>query len=310
MEMIDLFSGIGGFSLAWSRCGGKTIQFVERDRYCRKVLQKNFPGVPIHNDIKTFDGKPLNGTAYIISGGFPCQPFSTSGKRKGTDDDRFLWPEMLRVIQEVQPPYVVGENVSGILSMDNGDLFARILSDLESEGYEVQTFSIPASAKGAPHKRERIWIVAYNQKFNERRYIGKKKNGQKSKSGNCSLKGITSNTSCSGLSWDQFFKASEQEVRKCEPSQSVAQQDKDVVDTNGRRWNKGERGTKRTHQDIGEGYRRQFESHWFEAATSLCRVDDGLPSWMVRHRTNRLKALGNAIVPQVAFEILNHLIQR
>lgn len=117
MRHLDLFSGIGGFALAARWMGWETVQFVELDKFCQRVLEKNFPGVPIHGDIKTFDGTRFRGAVDIVTGGFPCQPFSTAGKRKGKADDRYLWPEMLRVIGEARPTFVVGENVAGIISM-------------------------------------------------------------------------------------------------------------------------------------------------------------------------------------------------
>jgi DNA (cytosine-5)-methyltransferase 1 len=116
MKHLDLFSGIGGFALAARWMNWETVQFVEIDKYCQKVLAKNFPNVPIHGDIKTFSGEPFRGTVDILTGGFPCQPFSHSGLRNGKDDDRYLWPQMLRVIKEVQPHYIVGENVSGLIN--------------------------------------------------------------------------------------------------------------------------------------------------------------------------------------------------
>ena len=159
--MIDLFAGIGGFSLAGHWMGWETVDFVEKEPYCQKVLAKNFPNVPIHGDIR--DYKPKEYAADIICGGFPCQPFSSAGKRKGKEDDRFLWPEMLRVIREAKPTFVVGENVAGILSMDNGAVFEEICLSLEDEGYAVQSFIIPAQAVGAPHRRDRVWIVGYSE---------------------------------------------------------------------------------------------------------------------------------------------------
>lgn len=160
MKHLDLFSGIGGFALAARWMGWETIQFVEIDKFCQKVLNKNFPNVPIHGDIKTFDGSKYRGTVDILTGGFPCQPFSTAGSRQGKDDARFLWPEMLRVIGEVGPCFVVGENVGGITSMENGKMLERIFVDLESIGFSVEAFLIPAAAVGMPHRRDRVWIVA------------------------------------------------------------------------------------------------------------------------------------------------------
>jgi len=150
---IDLFSGIGGFALACRWNGIETVQFVEIDPFCQKVLNKNFPGVPIHDDIKTFkyDGEP----PFILTGGFPCQPFSCAGKRRGKEDDRFLWPEMLRVVSETKPRWIVGENVTGIINMELDSL----LFDMENIGYETQAFTIPACAVNADFPGDRVWVV-------------------------------------------------------------------------------------------------------------------------------------------------------
>jgi DNA-cytosine methyltransferase len=146
---------IGGFSLGLERAGFKTVVFCEQDKFCQKVLKKHWPGVPIEPDIKTFDGKKYAG-AFILTGGFPCQPFSCAGKRRGKEDDRALWPEMFRVIQEVRPHWIIGENVAGFIGMG----LDESISDLEREGYSVQAFIIPACAVNAPHRRDRVWIVA------------------------------------------------------------------------------------------------------------------------------------------------------
>src|ERR1043166_5742013 len=162
MKLLDLFSGIGGFSLAARWANIDTIQFVEKDEFCRKVLMKNFPNVPIHDDIRTFN---FHQDVEILTGGFPCQPFSLAGKRKGFSDDRYLWPAMFRVIKQCRPRFIIAENVPGIIPM-----LDPILEDLENEGYTWQAYLIPASAIHAPHKRERLWIIAYSNsvRCNER----------------------------------------------------------------------------------------------------------------------------------------------
>lgn len=164
MRMLDLFSGIGGFSLAAEWAGIETVAFCEIDPYCRQILSRHWPEIPIYGDIRELTKKRLeqdgvldNGAIDIICGGFPCQPFSIAGKRKGKADDRYLWPEMFRLIRELRPTWVVGENVAGIVGLALDD----ILSDLESEGYTVRAFLIPACSVGAPHKRERVFIVAH-----------------------------------------------------------------------------------------------------------------------------------------------------
>ena len=156
----SLFSGIGGFDLAAQWAGVENVFQVEIDDYCQKVLSKNFPEVKRYGDIKEFDGTKYNGTIDIISGGFPCQPFSVAGKQKGGEDDRNLWPEMFRVIQEVQPTWVVGENVVAIINFVE---FDNLLADLESEGFEIQTFIIPACGVDAKHRRNRVWVVGYSE---------------------------------------------------------------------------------------------------------------------------------------------------
>src|SRR5690606_26122536 len=149
--------------------GWETVQFVELDKFCQQVLKKHWPNVPIHDDIKTFDGTKYRGAIDIVTGGFPCQPFSTAGKRKGPKDDRYLWPDMLRVIREVQPSYVVGENVYGLVNWSGGLVFEQVCADLENEGYQVQPVILPACGVNAPHRRDRVWFIAYSASNNDRR---------------------------------------------------------------------------------------------------------------------------------------------
>ena len=151
----SLFSGIGGFELGLERAGFKIKWQVEIDEWCQKILTKHWPNVSKHRDILGVGAHNLEAVD-LICGGFPCQPFSIAGKRKGEEDDRHLWPEMLRVISELQPRWVIVENVAGFVSMGLDDC----ISDLENQGYEVQTFIIPACALNAPHRRDRVWIVA------------------------------------------------------------------------------------------------------------------------------------------------------
>jgi len=169
LKILDLFSGIGGFSLGFENTGlYETVAFCEVDEYCKQLLQKHWKGVKIYNDIKNLKGKDLeeaHGRIDIVCGGFPCQPYSVAGKQKGTNDDRYLWPEMFRVITEVQPRWVVAENVRGIVNIQDGVVFERVCSDLENQGYQVQPFNIPAAGVGAPHQRERIWIVGHSKHY-------------------------------------------------------------------------------------------------------------------------------------------------
>ncbi|MEO1417522.1 MAG: DNA (cytosine-5-)-methyltransferase [Bacteroidota bacterium] len=269
----SLFSGIGGFDLPSEELGWKNIFQVEKDSYCRKVLKKNFPNTKLYKDIFQFDGKKYRGTVDIISGGFPCQPFSLAGKRAGKNDNRYLWPEMFRVICQIRPSWVVGENVPGILSMENGTTLDSILSDLESEGYEVQTFLIPACSVQAWHRRDRVWIIAHS----------------KSKQSNVPRLNTALNS-----------RESKQESRNSHEQTSSYDH------------------SKRTQGGIERHVQREFKISWGQNVGGIedifarsdipkpliCRDDDGFSS-----RVDRLKSLGNAIVPQVAYEIFRMIEQ-
>lgn len=160
MKHIGLFEGIGGFSLSARYAGWETIAWCEWDAFCQTVLKYHFPHATPHSDIRTTDFTGYHGKVDILTGGFPCQPYSTAGKRKGTDDERHLWPEMLRAIREISPGWVVGENVGGLISWSGGLVFEQVQTDLEAEGYEVQAFVLPACGVDAPHRRDRVWFVA------------------------------------------------------------------------------------------------------------------------------------------------------
>ena len=169
---LDLFSGIGGFALGLQRTGKfKTIAFCEYDEFCHRVLRKNFGNVPIIKDIKSFDTERFiqeHGRPFIITGGFPCQPFSQAGLRQGTEDEkgRDLWSEMYRVISSLKPQWVIGENVSGFATLPL--VFERTATDLEASGYQTVCFNIPACATNLKHERQRLWIVAHSESSRHR----------------------------------------------------------------------------------------------------------------------------------------------
>ena len=158
LKVLDLFSGIGGFSLGLERTGGfKTVGFCEIDQYCQKVLRKHWPEVPIHDDINTLNAKEIyNGRIDVITGGYPCQPFSVAGNRQGHEDDRHLWPRMFEIIKQERPTWIICENVNGHITMG----LDEVLLNLESEGYSSKPFVIPACSIDAPHRRDRVWIVS------------------------------------------------------------------------------------------------------------------------------------------------------
>jgi DNA (cytosine-5)-methyltransferase 1 len=165
MNCGHLFNGIGGFALAAHWMGWANIMHCEIDPFCNKVMNYHFPNSFQHEDIRTTDFTIWRGKLDLITGGFPCQPYSTAGKRKGKEDDRHLWPQMLRAIREIQPRYVVGENVRGLTNWNGGLVFDEVQADLETEGYEVLPVLLPACAVNAPHKRDRIWLVAHANSF-------------------------------------------------------------------------------------------------------------------------------------------------
>ena len=165
LKVLDLFSGLGGFSLGLERTGHfETVAFCDNNKFSKLILDKHWKGIKIYDDVRaiTKENFETDGieTPDIITGGFPCQPFSVAGKQKGTDDDRHLWPEMFRIIKVFQPKFVIGENVPGIVNIQDGVVFETVCTNLEDEGYEVQPFNIPAAAVGAPHQRKRIWFIA------------------------------------------------------------------------------------------------------------------------------------------------------
>lgn len=271
----SLFSGIGGFDLASEWMGWENIFQVEWDKYCQKVLEKNFPKVNRYGDIKKFKG--IEGSVDIISGGFPCQPFSQAGKRKGTEDDRYLWPEMLRVIREVKPTFVVGENVAGLLSMEEGKTLEIILDDLENEGYEIESFIIPAASIGAWHRRERIWICGYSNSDTNRETVGAGLREKEKKE--AGIGQVNSASGNPGRTTNRF------EIRK------------NASNTNRQR-SQGYRGFKECKEKWASWSGSEALQEIWEFEPSVGRVASRIP-----RRVDRLKGLGNAIVPQVAYEI-------
>ena len=310
MKVLDLFSGIGGFSLGLERAGMETVAFCENDKFCQKVLAKHWPDVPIHNNIEELDGREYKGTVDLVCGGFPCQPFSVAGQQRGKEDDRALWPEMLRVIREVEPSWVIGENVVGIIHME----LDNVLSDLEGAGYSCQTFVIPACAVDAKHRRDRVWIIASHTNFNS------KPDGSQyeaERSGQLDVADAdSSHIKRRGLSSGVYEKNSN--------TNSRGTQEENVADAEClRQQGQGEH----EHSGNQEAHRERQASHaldvgFREKRRSQPRMGgmvDGVSRWMdepegiprvigkVPDRVHRLKALGNAVVPQVV-EVLGGMV--
>ena len=278
MKHLDLFSGIGGFALAARRVGWETVGFCEIDPYCQKVLRKHWPDVPIYEDVTQLDGRPHRGAVDIITGGFPCQDISLAGKGAGIDGERSgLWSHLARLIGEIRPAYAVLENVSALL----GRGLDRVAGDLAEIGYDCEWHCIPASAVGAPHRRDRVWITAYPVSDRGRPDAGTQSRTE---------------TECSQL---------QQENRQALPG-DVEKTRGDLADSEGdlRRTPRHERSETpdgcSTDTDtnckpkigIAESWR---ECNQWTTEPDVGRVADGIP-----RRVDRLRALGNAIVPQVA----------
>ena len=162
MQVLDLFSGIGGFSIGLEKAGFETVAFCEIERYCQEVLRRHWPDTPIYDDVRSLTGQQLRADGIVrpdvIVGGYPCQPFSVAGKQRGAEDDRHLWPEVYRLVKEIRPTWGIFENVAGHITMG----LDEVLSDLEAEDYAARPFVIPACGVDAPHRRDRVWIVAKN----------------------------------------------------------------------------------------------------------------------------------------------------
>ena len=273
MNVLDLFSGIGGFSVGLEATGKfKTIGFCEKDKFCQKVLRKHWSDIPIYEDIKKLDARKIK--ADVITGGFPCQSISIAGKQKGKDDDRFLFPEMLRVIKEVQPRWIIGENVSNLINISDGQILQGIHNDLESQGFEVQTFNISASSQGAWHKRSRVWIVAANT--NPRLSIGE--NEKIFTRGNTFDNGSSANVPNSHSKRSQGHRLQSNNLQKS--NQSKINTDSNFTE----------------------------QQTWWQTQSSLCGIPDGIQYGLDKDRSHRIKALGNSIVPQIVTEIGNAII--
>ena len=247
----SLFSGIGGFDLAAQWMGWENVFHCEWNPFGQRVLKYHFPKSISYEDITKTDFTVHRGRIDLLSGGFPCQPFSSAGLRKGTEDERYLWGEMLIAIREIRPRWVVGENVLGIVNWKEGMVFEQVCSDLEVEGYKVQPYLLPASGKGAPHQRLRVWFVAYSERAGLEHWFA------------------SSNLLCSKI--------------KAQKKWSAFTNDPTAID-NAIGWEQ------------------------FPTQSKVCSGNDGIPRELdgitfSKWRKESIMAYGNAIVPNVAFEI-------
>lgn len=280
MKHIGLFEGIGGFSLAARWMGWETIAWCEWNEFCQKVLSYHFPEANKHGDITKTDFTIYRGKCDILTGGFPCQPYSLAGKRKGNEDDRHLWPEMLRAIREIQPRWVVGENVYGLINWSGGLVFHEVQADLEAEGYEVFPYVLPACAVNAPHRRDRVWFVAY-----------------------CNYNG---QHRCDSKNEINAGEGGEYALNDIEP---VDADNSNTIGLEKAKHGFPLLGKKKRNKIAGDIARTSF-TDWQSWPTQppVCSGNDGLPSELdgitvSKHRKESLMAYGNAVVPQLVYEI-------
>ena len=297
MKVLDLFSGIGGFSIGLEKAGFETVAFCEIEEYPRAVLKRHWPDIPIYGDVRELTGKQLRADGIIpdvIVGGYPCPPYSLAGRRRGAEDDRHLWPEVRRLVNEIRPTWCIFENVAGHISMG----LDEVLSDLEAEGYAARPFVIPACGVDAPHRRDRVWIVAYSNRNDGGRERSTEPQGRDARL--------------------EHGGGSER--------QSVGQSSQDVA------YAKDKRPQGRTKEQVcgvgniskqSERSREDKQKFW-AVEPDIRRVVDGLSDFLdgsgkvstrppakseKNGRHVRLRALGNAVVPQIP-EVIGNIIMQ
>ena len=279
LQHLDLFSGIGGFSLGLETAElAETVAFCDIDKYCTKVLNKHWPHVPIFSDIKELNYETLRAKGInnidIITGGYPCQPFSVAGRKKGEQDPRHLWPEYFRLVKELRPTWVIGENVSGHIKQG----LDTVRENLESEGYSTRTFSISASSIGANHKRERVWILAHSgRSLREGTELGKENENEigKENANQFERSSSTSQSNVANSERERLQRSEQYETHTRETSTQFPTAEQ--IEATGLHW--------AIEPDVG-------------------RVAHGIPN-----RMDRLKSLGNSLVPQIPFLIANCIKQ-
>lgn len=339
LKHISLFSGMGGFDLAAEWMGWQNIAHCEWNDFGRRILNYYWPEAASHEDITKTDFTVYRGKCDILTGGFPCQPFSHAGKRKGTTDERYLWPEMLRAITEAQPRYVIGENVTGITSMafepraskvesettidgqnhyrtlEAEGVLHRICTDLERERYHCQPLIIPACAVNAPHRRDRIWIIGIKDDTNttsaglEGR-TGQSVQGRSNGFTCCSNERPTTNTHgteprTTNTGADRPTESDVWRHQACHVSGTLCSAG-NATNANGQR-QRGKSNGQRKPRQLNQTSTPSYWQH-FPTQPPVCTGNDGLPTKLdnitiSKWRKESLKAAGNAIVPQVALEI-------
>ena len=328
----SLFSGIGGFDLAAEWMGWENVFHCEWMPFPRQVLHYHFPKSISYEDITKTNFTIHRGRIDILTGGFPCQPYSSAGKRLGKEDERHLWPEMLRAIQEIKPTYIVGENVRGLTNWNGGVVFEEVCADLENCGYKVQPVLLPACAVGAPHRRDRIWFVAYSNKYTKR----SPRTSESIEKDRCHINDEQSkwrespelNNGCNKFLWNATDSNNiRQHECECDNEVNTSQGRINAlndIDANVEQGNITDSNSSINQTFIQERVLGQKNSSkqaarfindnsrifWNEFPTQspICGGDDGLPTELdgitfSKWRAESIKGYGNAIVPQVAYEI-------
>lgn len=354
MNHLSLFSGIGGFDLAAQWAGWQNIAHVEQNEFCLKVLKYYWPNAKTHTDVKKTDFTIYRGSTDILTGGFPCQPFSHAGNRKGTNDARYLWPEMCRAIKEAEPRYVIAENVTGIASMvfpargvkvdsqntiegkehhrtmEAETVLHRVCTDLQQLGYSVQPVIIPAAALNAPHRRDRVWFIAVkdtNQngwRSSKRQKETNQRKQRNARAGNFkripTRYGFATNATSYGYDGNKTQKNKRKRAHNIQPRpqwiRTTKRSGAERFTANTCQFQpqrcKQYRSIKKKGQIQKQSrqFSRSICDFWqnFPTKPPVCAGNDGLPNQLHRitfskWRKESLKAAGNAIVPQVAYEI-------
>jgi DNA (cytosine-5)-methyltransferase 1 len=332
MKHGSLFSGIGGFDLASEWMGWQNVFHCEWNPFGQKVLNYYWPKAITYNDITKTDFTIHRGTIDILTGGFPCQPYSSAGKRLGKEDERHLWPEMLRAIREIQPTWVVGENVRGLTNWNGGLVFDEVQADLEAEGYEVTPFLLPACGVNAPHRRDRIWFVAYNASYSSSIGLWKHSSGEqffsetfgtqfgmdKENVADSKFKGLQGCTDSGEVSREKRTLGREGNkftTKFASIDKESNASNSSCIELQGSKFN-GSLESKRPFQRKSGQFSRPIFSRWekFPTVAPICDGDDGISDRLdgitfSKWRNESIKAGGNAIVPQVVYQIFKSIEQ-
>lgn len=323
----SLFSGIGGFDLAAKWMGWENVFHCEWNPFGQKVLHYYWPEAEQFTDITKSDFTKYANKIDILTGGFPCQPYSMAGKRLGKEDERHLWPEMLRAIREIQPTWIVGENVFGLINWNGGMVFDEVQADLEAEGYEVQPYVLPAAAVNAPHRRDRVWFVAYrnNNGLNQCDSKHEKHTSEgrlNAFCNTCQSFGHGDAADTDSPRWQQGNKkmergSSEQSDSSCFQQDAVNSDclrcERSLSSNMPRQFPSEKVSSKVNLLPIG-GRREKLQFQDFPTVSPICDGDDGISDRLdsitfSKWRTESIKAGGNAIVPQVALQIFKAIEQ-